>query len=228
MFTLHYNGIYLQPHKKIESSTMAYLTNNEKDDMILFLLSPGLFQDAFKLASNPTYRNVYIFTPSNNFLFLSDLVRLQNELDKIKLNCKVVYPVNIDDNYTNMSFKNNFIRRNSIILKEDDNLSSIKYVKTPLENVYNIHVSTKNGGYVFSSYLDENILNELNSDYSINEIHLYYTTTLFGGLTFKDLKTNYELRKQTPKLRCNGFLNEEEFYDCKNKYESFIVKRNYE
>lgn len=227
MFKLNYNGIYLQPHLKEENSTMAYLTNEERDTLILFLLSPGLFQDAYKLASNPSYRYVYIFIPSSNFLFLSDVIRLQNALSPLKLKCNVIYPINIDDKYTNMDFKNNFLKRNNILLNEENGASSIKYMKITSNNIYNIHISINNGGYVFATYLDKDILNILHNDELVKEIHLFYTSSLFGGLTFKDIKEDYSIRKISSKIRCNGFNNYEEFRDCKNKYGSFIVKENY-
>lgn len=224
MFTLNYNGIYLQPHQKEDNSTMAYLTNIEKDKLILFLLSPGLFQDAYKLASNPSYRYVYIFVPSSNFLFLSDLIRLQNALLPLKLKCNVIYPLNINDEYTNMNFRNNFLKRNHIILNEKIGVSTVKYIKIGSKDIYNIHVSTNSGGYVFATYLDEEILKILHNDELVNEIHLFYTSSLFGGLTFKDIKENYDIRKISSKIRCNGFNNYEEFKDCSNKYGQFIVK----
>ena len=227
MFELNYNGVFIQPHRNKLTSTMAYLTNEDNKDLILFLLSPGLFQDAYKLASNPSFRNVYILSPSMDSLFISDIIRLQNDLSDLKNICKVIFPVKPNDEKTNVIFKNNFIKRNSILLKNEFEMASIKYLKTPIENVYNIHLSLSTGGYVLSSFIDEHILNELENDSLVNEIHLFYTTSLYGGFSFKDIKLNNELEYKPRKIRCNGFLNTEELKECKNIYESLIVKSSY-
>jgi len=229
MFSLYYNGIYdasasvINKYKK----TLPYLTNRTKQDLVLFILTPGLFNDAYKLASDPGYQRVYIMFPSDDHLFLSDIVRLQNTLSEIKVSCQVVFPHRIKK-YGNSTFWNNFIKRDHLLISSDDGVyhesfTGIRYMKTTKDNIYNFLVSIDTGGFLFANYLDDTMLDEYNSNGSIDQIHLPYTSTLYGGLTFKYLKENMEYRKKVRKIYCNRFVNTTEKNECDRRHGKLIL-----
>lgn len=230
MYKLMYSGVFTQPHDQGVKSCMAYIANildeKTKSDLVLFLLTPGLFQEAYDIASKVSYRNVYIFVPSNDFLFISDVVRLQNELSKTKEKCKVIFPRAFPDEYSNVEFRNNLIKKNSIIINNGDFSISVKYVKTDVHNVYNIHVYDSNHGFCLSSFINEEILDALNEEKEITEVHIPYTKSLYGGLTFADTVKKYNLGHRARKLVCNSFTGRSEYHDCVNKYHNrHIVDR---
>lgn len=224
MFSLYYNGIYDSTNKKYNDykRTLPYLTNRTKQDLILFLITPGIFDDAYKLASDPSYKRVFLFFPSDDHLFISDVVRLQNTLSETKEICKVVYPKRIKK-YGNTLFWNNFMKNNAILFNSndgayDETYSGVKYYKTPIETVYNFHITINTGGFVLANYLDEEILLQMDSDPTISEIHIPYTSTLYGGLAMRELLDNFDLRHIVKKIRCNRFVNIEEKEECNKKY----------
>ena len=76
----YYNGYFSSPHKKNEYDSFLYILSNQRQDLYIFLLNPGCFEDVYRIASNSNILKVYIFPVSIDTTYISDLVRLSDLL----------------------------------------------------------------------------------------------------------------------------------------------------
>lgn len=211
-----YVGLFKTPLQKIEidKPTMYLVCDKMKSEADLILLMPGSFLHAYTILKDLGVVNVRIFTPSLRPEFISDVFNLYMAF-KSFLNIKWVFPEL--PFYEHVTFEDGQIRKANYINQKDSSIS-ISYIKNEnVEDVYDIVVRDGKVSRYFSQYLTAEKLYELFMDPTCSTIEVPYSTSLFGGLTYK--KISSKLRKKfLNKVRPHSFASIEEYDYYDNNY----------
>lgn len=243
-----YLGLFKQPIDSRYVSTIYGITDNTKGTLILVLLSPESFIDAYKISKLITYNQIYYIVPSLDVLFISDIFNLYMKIKNIKPNAKWVFPLNPPMS-TSVEFENAQIKTDSLSVSiaplyneslyyNQSNFYNyetsllINFVRSNIDdarNYYDIIIRDSIKTMYFSQYITQTKMEVLYNDITIDEVHLPYNSTLYGGLNYNQLVTLNN--KYHNKLKVHSFLSVEEYLFCKQtilsrlgevKYNDFI------
>lgn len=229
-----YAGLYKQPVEDKFVSTLYCVTDNSKSKLIMILLSPSAFRDAYKISKNISYKEIYFIVPSMDIVFGSDLFNLYMKLRELKPYIKWVFP-DKPEFPTSDEFEIGQIITDRFLYDDfyeyELNLSLEFILSNKSDKVfYDILLTTDTKTIYFSQF---NTIDKLNNLYDnitfIDEFHTAYSTTIYGGLNY------HEIISQSPKLYnklvVHSFLNIGEYHYCKEmnrvkigevKYNAFI------
>lgn len=216
-----YSGLYRQPYANNATygDTIFCITNEKHQELDLFLLTPGCYKDAYKMACSPSYQIINIFVPSMDGLFISDVFRLVTDLLKIKKTVKWYYPDKVDFVPTNVLFQ--------VAQMQGNYFSSANISEVAIEfkrsntldqdhRFYDIYICMDDKYVAFMMYMDAAKLTKemtMSASDAVDFIHMPYNTTFYGGLTAKECgKLN---AAWMPKIIPNNFRCKEEFYECR-------------
>jgi len=208
-----YVGFFKSPVQKIEidKPTMYLVCDKMKSEADLILLMPGTFLHAYTILKELGVITVRIFTPSLRPEFISDVFNLYTAFRSF-MNIKWVFPD--APFYRHDTFEAGQIKSFNHINKYDSSIS-ISYIKNEnVDDVYDIVVRDNERTRYFSQHLTPDKLYELFMDPTCSSIEVPYSTTLFGGLTYK--KISSKLRKKfLTKVNPHSFasVDEYEYYD---------------
>jgi hypothetical protein len=207
-----YQGVVIPPRNKTNYNSLFLITDNDRTELNIIANQPGFYEDAYNIAKMVSYQTVNIFAVSISALFISDIFRLVNDLSKIKANVKFVYPeaINIQ---TNLDFDMRKLIQSSYVNQADSNIT-IEYEKTSIVmdgGLYNIHVRDGVKHRVICAYVDATTLPTLYNNTEVSEIHLPYTKTLYGGLTYVDIFSSTDLKQYSSKCMINAVSNMDEW-----------------
>lgn len=201
----------------------------ESQKLFAVIQTPGCFMDIYEEAKAVKYMEVILFATSLDISFTSDIARLVAELSKVGKKVSVHFPHIIPSYFRNItvleeSYKNtNHVsytpRRGNQIL--------IKYRSSSMMGIYNVEIHDGTHNYAICGYVNKDDITDLAKDPTIDEIHLPYTHNRYGGLSFKEImnmdrkEIHSEVRK---KIRINGFHNQYEIDEAKEKYANRIAE----
>ena len=202
-----YIGCFKQPIHQPERNvpTMYILSDPLRYELDLVLLTPGTFLHAYQYITRFHAQNVRLFVPSLRYDFISDVYNLYM-IGKDKMPIQWVFPEKTD--YYSFSLGQ--------MIEEDytnqhDTRCSIRYQKNEnVDDVYDIIISDSEGCHYFSQYLTKEKAIELFENPDIYDIHIPYSSTLYGGLTYCEVLL--ENVKYRTKFVPHSFSSESEYY----------------
>lgn len=224
-----YIGIMKPPiqDRANSASTIYCVTDSKCGELIIIPLVPGFFDDAYKVAKNAKYQRVIICVPSADVLFISDLFNLIMALngvkpiywvypDKLSISTSVEFEL---AQLTSMTYKNNFDSAISIeYIQSNVNDSSRKY--------YDIIIRNGTITVYLCQYATETKLTEIYSIDSVNEIHVPYSSSLYGGLTFPEI-SKLTSKNYYSKLRLHSFTSLDQLSYCVSETPDLIGRCAY-
>lgn len=210
-----YTGNFKQPLSDLSlyGPTIYGVSDINKQELDLILLTPGCFYDAYKIIKQIGFIDVKIFIPSLDVLYISDIFNLIMDIAKYKPTIQWVFPllpqIPTSTLFEAMQLKNTFYQ-NSI----DSNIT-IEYIPSEIagRSVYDILVKDGNKTRYFCQYLSTTKLDLLYDLETIDEIHIPYTSTLYGGLDYMDAISID--KKYASKLVANDFCSVDEYLYAK-------------
>lgn len=228
-----YLGLFKQPIDSKYVSTMYGITDNTKDKLILILLSPSSFIDAYKISKHITYTEIYFVVPALDVLFISDIFNLFMKIKNIKPSAKWIFP-KVPQIPTSVEFELGQIVTNHFVYDGyiDYNFNiSVEFILSDGESrpFYDIILNDGNKTIYFSQYNTQEKIELLYNNLTIDEIHIPYNSTIYGGLNYNQLVALDN--KYHNKLKVHSFLSIEEYLFCKQinlsrmgevKYNDFI------
>ena len=220
-----YIGRMKQPlqHPDTDNPTMFMITDARHCELDLILLTPGTFLHAYNLIVHGNYERIRIFLPSCGVEYISDIYNLYKELYKSK-DIIWVFP-KWEHNERNINLMYPKYEGTDFIKFLDGQLKAfcynhptdkriwIRYIKNPyIPGLYDIVTSNEDEVNYFTSYITENEVIDLYQNDEHNLIHVPYSTTMYGGLNYKQILTLGKKHRQ--KFVPNSFSCVDEFYEA--------------
>jgi len=214
-----YNGIIKSPVDTINYSTPMYcICDNNIFDLYILLLYPGFYNDAINICRKVSNTMITFFIPSLETTYIDDLITLINEIASLKNNnIKWCYPTRTSYDFP-YNFRNNQIKK-SIIFNKFNSDISIEYIESINgdSSLFDIIIRDGIKTKYFCQYLTEEKLNSLFDNKQINEVHLQYKNSTYGGLSYIDaINISHKYKN---KLVAHSFNSLEEYAAAKNNFE---------
>ncbi len=212
-----YIGLFKQPVDGKLKSTIYCITDRMKDRLIMIILTPSAFIDAYNISKRLTYTEIYYVVPSLDVLFVSDLFNIFMKIKTLKPYAKWIFPEK-PDFQTSVEFELNQIVADHFMYDgyNDYNFNvSLEFILSQDEGrkFYDILLNDGKKSIYFSQYMDADKLEKLYDDDTIDEIHIPYSSTLYGGLTYHQIMKISN--KYYTKIRVHSFLTVEEYNFCR-------------
>jgi len=212
-----YTGLFKQPIQNpvLYGPTVYCISDNDKNEAIFILLSPQAFLDVYNIAKSPSIINAKLVVPSLDVIFISDIFNLFMALKPIKPELKWIFP-ECPPITTSLEFELGHEKMDNYIHPHDFDLSIsfIKNTNFALKNVYDIIVRDGEKVRYIAQYIDDDKAKILIENLSIDEIHVPYSSTIYGGLSYSELIALYP--DHTTKFVVNSFASISEYEYCKN------------
>lgn len=220
-----YTGIFKQPIDQPSrfGPTMYGLTDSTRSTLVLIMLTPECFNDAYTICKRISYKHIILIVPALDALFISGIFNLYMLLRKSKTSVHWVFP-DKPAFLTSVEFEDAQIQTN--IFNPSTATRIKKRVFDPGFNATIEFVESHPGGRVFydiivqdgekirylAQYMDEEKMFILFNLKSQDEIHIAFSSTLYGGANYHDLVgIDYAYH---PYLRVHSFVNELEYKYC--------------
>lgn len=206
-----YIGKLIQPLQVPERDrpTMFMMADSLKTELDLIILNPESYLHAYKFIIQYRPKRVRLFFPSLRMDFISDAYNLYHDLLS-KIDVKVVFPKPTG----NVFFDYGCINTDTYV-NEFNSRINVRYIpNNNLDDIYDIVVNTDDSSNYFVSFLTREMVDEFikNRDYTI---HLPYSSSMYGGLTYVDLDS---LRRKDKRLFYpHSFSSVEEYYAYNNR-----------
>lgn len=199
------------------------ISDYDHKELNIILLQPGCFQDIYSVASRPMYLQVNIFAPSIDAFFVSDICLLATSLFNMK-KVHIIHPIMPKWPI------NNVVQR--CFIKNDhyssiyDRKISIEYAPIePKMGFFNFFIRDGEKTRMISSFLNDEIIAKTMKIYDLDEIHLPFKKSLYGGLTATDIIDNMIYSRVFRKrVIINSFSTIEEYAYCKNRHDLRVAK----
>ena len=194
--------------------TIYTLSDSVRNEAFFILLTKGCAPDAIKIMENIGIQNVKIFVPSIDTDVLTDLTTIIPKIYSLKLGTRWVYPKVIINSRTTMI--DNLQIRKDFLQNRADSRISVEYVLSNTDTPTYYDIIVRDGAFTkyFCQYLNEEKLLTLFSNPAINEIHVTYSTPIYGGLSYLD--AIQISKKYISKLYAHSFITEDEYDAAKN------------
>lgn len=206
----------------------------DRETLVMVLLTPESFADAYRTCSQITYQKIYFVVPSMDVLFISGVFNLVSLIKNIKPYARWIFP-ETPALPTSIDFESRQIIEKLYSITDTDEMSgtdtlfTIEYVDAGVPNrslkVYDIIFRCNEVNIYFCQYLTPEKLEKLYNDKSIDEIHIAYASTLYGGLTYYQA-TNIDFKYHN-KLYIHSFTSIAEYEECVNTIRQRIRRCNY-
>jgi len=179
-------------------NSLYCISDSNKTTLVCIVLSPDAIADLYNLCKTISYQYIYIVPISMDIIFSSSICNTILYLQSIKPNIKWIYPKKIAN--TVASFEDKEIVATDYVFN-NLNGTSISFIQCDLSmngiltetdlsrSLYDIQLFDGFQKIYFVNYYDLTKATMLYNDTTINQIHTSYDTTLFGGLTYKELLT---------------------------------------
>lgn len=206
-----YIGKLVQPLQVPERDrpTMFMMADSLKSELDLIILNPESYLHAYKFIMQYRPKCVRLFFPSLRMEFVSDAYNLYHDLF-LKIDTKVVFPEKTGNDF----FDYGCIITDTYVNGFNSRIN-IRYVKNNnLNGIYDIIANTDDASNYFTSFLTNEMVEEFvkNKQYTV---HLPYSSSLYGGLTYVNLDS---LRRKDKKIFYpHSFSSVEEYYAYNNR-----------
>lgn len=207
-----YLGLFKQPLNNPKLNATFYcITDELKEKLYVIMLTPEAYNDIYSICKNITYKEIYLIPVSIDIMFISSLFNLITALAPIKSKIAWIYP---DD-----------LQMKSSILFEFKHYKTLKFIdegydlqiEFALSNekdrpFYDIYITAQGKTICFCQYVTEDKMNDLYDDISINEIHMAYRSTIYGGLTYPEILRIHN--KYHNKIKVHSLTSVEDYAYC--------------
>ncbi len=217
-----YAGLFKQPiidTKNNLEPTLFCSINSSTHTLVLVIISPECYNLAYRIATDSRYEDIVIIPTSLDALFLSTVFNLVMSLRKIKP-VKWIYPDRLHFP-TSVEFINSQTVSNTFMFQgEAEGLvfdTNFSLIKSDAPNrtlpVYDIVIQDMMKTRYFMQYCNlekiEKVIKECGEK---TEIHMAYSSTLYGGSVYKDI-SNVTM-KYFNNIRVHSFVHLEEYLFC--------------
>ena len=212
---LKYIGVMKQPIQLPDTynPTMYIAVDHRMEELCLILLTPCCFLHAHRAIQWMNTQRVRLFSPSLRPEWISDIFNLYMT-ERTKMDILTVYP----KKFHHDDFTKGQLVQDEYVNGADHDIR-IRYIENPnVDDAYDIKVSNAKGYRYFSQYLTEEKLDALYEDSGCLEIHVPYTSTMYGGLNY--LTSGKIHHKYWNKLQAHSFASideRSEFTSCKQR-----------
>jgi hypothetical protein len=224
-----YTGLYKAPSGT--GTPVSYvITNDNANYLFILMMSPMTGQYIYNIASNPLFDNIILCAPSVDALWISDIVNVILSLKDLKPTIKWFFPntptikVPVPVQLTQ--------ERANIFTLEDRNdpgrhnwQPSIEFILSNHEDreFYDVIIRDETAKRYLCQYLTPDKLDTLMADPKLDELHIAYKSTIYGGINFEEaIKYNPKYKKR---LKIHSFTSPEEMqYALTHYHDNFPIK----
>lgn len=214
-----YTGIFQQePTEKVisipKNLTMYAIGDDIGNELFLVVLSIGSYTNLSSIIQNTNYNKVTITFPSIDTMFVSDLYNTINKASTMK-DITWMFPKQPSIPLSSACY--NSYRNSDYFINTTNKEKSITFFENKIEegkSVYDFIISTGNKVIYISNYLTNEKLQELLNDITIDEVHIPYSITLYGGLSYLDIIYTHKYNK---KIFANSFSSFNDYIWYVNK-----------
>lgn len=211
-----YFGILQQPHSKNYETSIFSMTDEDRSELNMIISQPESFMSAMNLCRRVHFKTINIFAISYDINFLSSIFNLANMLRNSNLIVNTIFPENIEYQ-SNIVFTRFHQIANSFQSLVDPSMG-IKYIPTKIDGVYDVLVIYQDKTIYMSTYINQDKLKAILIEYpDISEIHIPFTNSLYGGLTYRDLMELEDMKPFLTKCVVNSFGNHTEYIYFKDQ-----------
>mgnify|MGYP000012564906 CR=1 FL=1 len=230
-----YFGYLKQPHETQYDTSIFMVCDNNRTELNILITQPGSYSSAYKVASRTHFREVNIFATSYDINFVSDVYRLARDLKALGKPTVHTYfpekfPMPVDgvtalNHIKSFTFKSRYDANISIEYHinnrdiEDRVQSGLMELPTGL--IYDMVVFLGDKVVILPAKLNTSILDDCIC-IDKGEIHIPYSSTIYGGLSYKDIFENIlkndriTARNLLRMCYVNCFASIDEMTACKN------------
>lgn len=222
-----YLGVF-QPPLNGQNSTIYCVATPDRKNLVMIPLVSNFFETAYSVARDPKYQNIFLVLPSMDALLVSDVYLFYYEIKKtlnkpVEIFCNDAPQIPITDEvYSHIHVITNDSFELTDYLSNDDYFNIVITFSTefrsPNRQAADICISTDTKTIYFCHYMTENKLKAFTeSDYfdSIDEIHVPFMKTVYGGLNYMDIRRIIS-PKYLSKLYGHSFTSTEEAELCQS------------
>ena len=190
--------------------------------LFVFILFPGSYDDVFEIASKETYPNIIIVPVSMDAIYVSDVVRLANDLTPYKHCVKILFPGK-SPAYMPVDAQKAMIKTGHITYSQYTygfvamNYQINEEIYQP--NFYDIFITFKRRRILLCPFEvnKERVLNMLKNN-KVDWLYVPYSKPLFGTLCFASMVIDPDFEPYLDKIVAMGFTDQTHATYCKLRY----------
>lgn len=215
-------GIYQPPTLVTKSNSVYMISDENNDTLLIFILFPGAYDTAYEVASTACYRNIFIIPVSLDALYISDVVRLVNDLYTKKHIVKVLYPGKFCA-YVPVAVQKALIasgRKSYYQYKNGFVTFDFKFTNSDYQpNFHDIYATFRTRRCLFCPFeVNKARILSLLKNNDVDWVYVPYSDPMFGNDSFATLVIDKEFEPYMNKIIAFGFLNETQENYCKARY----------
>lgn len=221
-----YLGLFQPPLNGNKSAVYCVSTPDMKNLVIIPLVS-NFFETAYNIARGPKYQRIFMVLPSLDMLLVSDAYLFYYEVAKVLdkdveffCNDKPQIPIT-DEFYSHVHvYSTDKTFQFTEYMNDDPNFDIKIEYRTKFRPINrssaDIYLSSNNKRILFTMYMSEKKLEDLQKSEEINyidEIHMPFAKNFYGGMTYVEVRRKIS-PKYLSKLYGFGFSSTEELRLC--------------
>lgn len=215
-------GVFKSPKARNNVSSIYMISDESARILFIFVLFPGAYQDAYEIASKEIYPNIIIVPVSMDALYVSDVVRLANDLTPYKNCVKIVFPGKAPS-YMPVAAQKAMIKTGHTTFSQYTygfvamNYQMNEEIYQP--NFYDIYVTFKRRRIMLCPFqVDKTrVLNMLKNN-KVDWLYVPYSNPLFGDTCFVSMLEDPDFEPYLNKLVAMGFNDQTHANYCKLRY----------
>ena len=215
-------GTFQPPMSRDDVSSVYMIFDEEKQCLYIFVLFPGAYMDAYEVASRVKYPNIVIVPVSTDALFVSDVVRLANDLIPYKNYVGILtpgkMPTYIPSSVQRAILRTGYGTRASYtqgFIAFNYKMNSSIYQP----NFYDIYLTFKQRRVLLCPFMvDKTRLLTLLKDNRVDWIYVPYSDPLFGEDCFVTILTDEYFAPYLNKIVAIGFRDNAHAEFCRLRY----------
>ena len=216
-------GVYQPPASNNKHVNSIYMITDEStNSLMIFILFPGSYDDIYEIASKLWYRTIFLIPVSLTSLYLSDVVRLSEDLTAISKDVKIIHPdkfpayvpVNTQKNFLKCKDNTAFTYSNGFIAYD------YKFDSTTYQYGFHDIFFTFDSRRCLLCPFEVNVerIYKMLSETLVDYIYVPYTDTYFGSESYLTLIKKPEFSEYQNRLVAFGFHSQEEANFCRLHY----------
>lgn len=215
-------GAYQPPIMNKNHTNSIYMLGDETtQSLFVFILYPGSYDDIYKIASLTWYRNIILVPISVTSYFISDIVRLCEDLSNISKNVKILTPDRFPQ-YVPTTTEMCLIKGQKTILSFDKGFVAFDYKMS--DNVYergfhDIYLSFKGRRFLFCPLeVNEERVYGMLTNNLVDYVYVPYNDPMFGTLSYLSIVQSKTFEGMDRQFIAMGFRNQTAANFCRMHY----------
>lgn len=186
-------GVYQPPLVGNQTNSIYMLTDETTQTLFVLILYPGSYDDIYKIASLTWYRNIILVPVSLGSYFISDIVRLVQDLTAINKKVSVLSPDKFPV-YVPKATQISLIRGMRSILSFDEGFITFDYKMTDKiyeDGFHDIYLSFKGRRFLFCPLeVNEDRVSAMLSSNLVDFVYVPYNDPMFGTTAYLSIIKN--------------------------------------